>query len=239
MRNLPVILETDDFIAVNKPSGLLSIPDRYNERLNSAVRILKTSGKEIFVVHRLDRLTSGILMFAKNAETHQYLSTLFEKREIEKKYTGIVVGRIHEQSGTIDTPIAEHPYKKGEMVVVRKGKPSVTHFETIETFGQYSVVVFRPVSGRTHQIRVHAKHIHHSLACDPVYGDGQPVFLSSFKKNYRLNKPGDLERPLLNRLGLHASSLSFTDRRGNRHFLEAPLPKDMNAVIQQLRKAVK
>lgn len=236
MRNLPIIKETADFIAVSKPSGLLSIPDRYNEHIPSALSMLRSHYNEVYTVHRLDRLTSGLLLFARNAETHQYLSSLFEQRDIQKTYTGIVTGRMTETEGTIDAAIAEHPYKKGEMVVVRKGKPSITAFETLSTFSHYSVVNFRPVSGRTHQIRVHAKHIHHPLACDPVYGDGKPVYLSSFKRKFRLGKNELEERPLLSRLALHASSLRFTAGDGQHFLLEAPLPKDMNAVVQQLHK---
>jgi 23S rRNA pseudouridine1911/1915/1917 synthase len=94
-------------------------------------------------------------------------------------------------------------------------------------------------TGRTHQIRVHCKHIGHPIACDPLYGDGKPVLLSSFKKKFKLSKEEENETPILNRLALHSFSLSFTDRQGNPVTLEAPLPKDMRALIQQLDKIKK
>lgn len=223
-------------MAVNKPSGLLSIPDRHDENIDSVLKILKRMYGEVYVVHRLDRLTSGILLFAKTASAHKHFSKLFEKRKIEKYYTGIVSGRMEKSAGLIEAPIAEHPYRKGEMVVHKRGKPSSTEYEVLETFNPYSVVRFKLLTGRTHQIRVHAKYINHPLACDPVYGDGKGIFLSGIKKNYHL-APGRLEeRPLLDRLALHASSLSFTGPDGESYHIEAPLPKDMNAVLQQLQK---
>jgi 23S rRNA pseudouridine955/2504/2580 synthase/23S rRNA pseudouridine1911/1915/1917 synthase len=91
-------------------------------------------------------------------------------------------------------------------------------------------------TGRTHQIRVHCKHIGHPIACDPFYGDGKPILLSSIKKKYKLSKDEEEERPILNRLGLHSFSLSFTDRQGSLVTMEAPLPKDMEALIKQLDK---
>lgn len=236
MKSIEIITETPDLIAVNKPAGLLSIPDRHDADSPSAVKLLRKQYPDVFVVHRLDKLTSGILLFAKNAAAHKYLSDLFQKRAIEKVYAGIVAGKMTEMTGRIDAPIAEHPFRKGEMMIQKKGKPSVTDFEVRKVFNQYSLVYFKPLTGRTHQIRVHAKHIHHPLACDPVYGDGQPVFLSSIKRHFRLGKNEVEERPLLSRLALHAQSLVFTDINGEHHHLEAPLPKDMRAVIQQLKK---
>ncbi len=237
MKDLPILALTDDFLAVNKPSGLLSIPDRFDDTAESAVSILRKKYSDIFVVHRLDRLTSGILLFARNAITHKFLSGLFESRRIGKIYTGIVVGKMTEREGKIEEPIIQNPYRKGEMMISRKGKKAITGFKVLEAYHNYSVVNFVPLTGRTHQIRVHAKYINHPLACDPIYGDGKPVFLSSIKRNYHLGKDVLEERPLLNRLALHASSLSFPGPNGKAYLIESSLPKDMNAVINQLRKA--
>lgn len=236
MKTLPILIETDDFLLVNKPSGLLSIPDRFNESIDSVVKILRRTHPEIFVVHRLDRLTSGILIFAKTPEAHKHFSDLFKNRKIEKIYTGIVSGKMETGSGIIEAPIAENPYRKGEMVVHKKGKPSATEYQVVESFTRFSLVKFKLLTGRTHQIRVHSKYINHPLACDPVYGDGKPIYLSDIKKGYRLGKNQLDETPLMNRLALHASSLSFVGSEGKNYSVEAPLPKDLNAVIQQLRK---
>lgn len=231
-----ILLETNDIIAVNKPSGLLTIPDRHDPNQSSLSQILKKKKEEIFVVHRLDKFTSGVILFAKNPEVHRFLSLQFENRQVRKEYTGIVTGKMNELSGTVEAPIEENRFRKGEMIVSKRGKSAITHFESLEVFNLFSVVRFMPVTGRTHQIRVHAQYINHPLACDPLYGDGKAVFLSSFKKKYNPGKQHQEERPLLNRVALHASSITFQDSSGNRISIEAPLPKDMHALIEQLKK---
>ena len=236
MKGYSLIFENDDFVAVNKEPGTLTIPDRHDETQASLYRLLTQKYGKIYVVHRLDRDTSGLLLFAKNESTHKYLSQLFEQRKIEKKYLGIVRGSMPSKSGSIDEPIAEHPFRKGEMAVSKKGKPSLTDYEVQEDYGIYSLVQFDIHSGRTHQIRVHSKFLGHPIICDPVYGDGKPVLLSSFKKKYKLSQNELEERPIISRLGLHSYSLHFTDPHGKSYDLEAPLPKDMKALMQQLKK---
>lgn len=236
MKDPDIILEHPDFVVINKEAGMLSIPDRFRKELPSLYQILGRKYGKIFIVHRLDRDTSGLILFARNEESHRYLSGLFEKRAIQKTYLGIVQGSLQEAEGTISAPLAEHPTKKGTMVVHAKGKPSVTNFLMVEDFGVYSLVQFRIESGRTHQIRVHAKQLGHPVAADPIYGDGKPVLLSSFKKKFRLSKDDLEERPILSRPGLHAFQLKFSDKEGKEISLEAPLPKDMKALLNQLRK---
>jgi 23S rRNA pseudouridine955/2504/2580 synthase/23S rRNA pseudouridine1911/1915/1917 synthase len=175
-------------------------------------------------------------MFAKNETTHRFLSQQFESRATEKFYNGLVLGRVYEEEGIIDEPIGEHPAKKGLMTIVRKGKPSITAFRLLNAFSQYSWMEFKILTGRTHQIRVHMKHMGHPIVCDPLYGDGKPVMLSSIKKKYKLGKDVLEEKPLLNRLALHARELRFTDMAGNTVTVEAPVPKDLRAVLQQLGK---
>jgi 23S rRNA pseudouridine955/2504/2580 synthase/23S rRNA pseudouridine1911/1915/1917 synthase len=236
LKGLSIIFENDDFIAINKEPGMLSIPDRHDETQFSLYKILSQQYGKIFIVHRLDRDTSGLILFAKNEATHKYLSQLFEQRNIEKKYVGIVRGSLPEKNSSVNEPIAEHPTKKGVMVISKKGKPSLTNYEVLEDFGIYSLVRFDIQSGRTHQIRVHTKSIGHPIICDEVYGDGKPVLLSSFKKKYKLSQNDLEERPLISRLALHSTSLHFADIHKKEFFIEAPLPKDMKALLQQLRK---
>ena len=211
LKGVSIIFENDDFIAVNKSAGMLTIPDRHDETQLSLYKILTDKYGKIFIVHRLDRDTSGLVLFAKNETSHKYLSQLFEKRNIEKIYLGIVRGSFADKTGSIDEPIAEHPFRKGEMTTQKKGKPSLTEYTTLEDYGIYSAVQFNIHSGRTHQIRVHMKFAGHPIVCDPVYGDGKPILLSSFKKKYNLSKGEEEERPILNRLALHSYRLSFRD----------------------------
>ncbi len=130
----------------------------------------------------------------------------------------------------------EHPGKKGVMIVHKKGKAAVTDYEVLEEFGKFSLLKFQIHTGRTHQIRVHMQHVGHPIVCDELYGDATPVLVSSFKHRFNLSKKEDEERPILSRLGLHAERLQFTDESGTKYNLEAPLPKDMKALLQQLRK---
>ncbi|MEO6455748.1 MAG: RluA family pseudouridine synthase [Ginsengibacter sp.] len=234
--DLSIIFETDQFIAVNKPAGMLTIPDRYDETLTSLYKILERQYQKIFIIHRLDRETSGLLLFAKDEATHKYLSQLFENRNVEKFYLGIIHGSLQNNKGVIDEPIAEHLTNKGMMVINQKGKSSLTEYEVIEDYSLYSLVKFKIHTGRTHQIRVHMKHLGHPILCDEIYGNAQPVLLSSFKKKYKLSKHDEEERPILKRLALHSYQLKFNDSPGVHHEFTADLPKDMRALLQQLKK---
>jgi 23S rRNA pseudouridine1911/1915/1917 synthase len=233
-----IIYEDDDIIVLNKPAGVLSIPDREGKDI-SLKKMLKEKFGEIFTVHRLDKGTSGLIVFAKNENSHKHLSIQFEHRNTEKIYHGLILGSPLEKKGAIDAPIAEHPVKKGLMMIHRKGKASLTDYEVMEELGKYSWATFRIHTGRTHQIRVHMKHIGHPVACDDQYGDGKPILLSSIKHKFKLSKNELEERPLLSRLALHASSLKFSMSNGEIKWLEAPLPKDLKAVLQQLNKSKK
>lgn len=231
-----IIIENDDFIALNKPSGLLSIPDREGKEI-SLKSLLQEKYGQIFTVHRLDRDTSGIIVFAKNETSHKHLSKQFEERQTEKIYMGLVMGSPANKKGSIHLPIAEHTVKRGMMIIHQRGKESLTDYEVLEDFGIYSWVQFRIHTGRTHQIRVHMKDIGHPVVCDELYGDGKPVLLSSLKKKkFKLSKDAEEERPIMSRLALHAFRLSFILPDGSKKILEADLPKDLKATLQQLRK---
>lgn len=233
---VPIIAENDSLVVVNKPSGLLTIPDRFDAQLPSVKTRLQQQYGNIFVVHRIDRDTSGILLFAKNEDAHKYYSAAFEERTIVKKYLGLVHGSPLQSSGTINKPIAHHPVQKGKMVVHRSGKPSVTHYRVMQNFGLYSLVEWQIETGRTHQIRVHMQDLGHPIVCDELYGTPEPIFLSRIKRKFKLSKNEEAERPMLNRLALHAFSLDFTSQENRQIHLEAPLFKDMQATLTQLGK---
>lgn len=230
-----IIFENDDFIALNKPSGLLSIPDREGKEV-SLKSLLQEKYKHIFTVHRLDKDTSGLIVFAKNEAMHKHLSLQFEGRQTKKIYTGLVIGSPAEKKGSINLPLAENTVQRGVMIVNRRGKESLTDYEVIEDFGIYSWMQFQIHTGRTHQIRVHMKEIGHPVVCDKIYGDSKPVLISSLKKKYNLSKNELEEKPILGRLALHAFQLSFKDLKGNLIELEAPIHKDIRATLQQLKR---
>jgi 23S rRNA pseudouridine1911/1915/1917 synthase len=229
-----IIFENNFFVAVNKPSGLLSIPDRLGQE-PSLKDALKARYENIYTVHRLDKDTSGIIVFAKDEDSHKQLSQLFEGREVEKFYQGLVHGKLMNESGSIDAAIMEHPGKLGKMITHVKGKASLTDYVVLESFRLYSWLQFQIHTGRTHQIRVHMQHLGHPIVCDELYGDPSPILLSALKKKFKLSKHDDQERPLMNRLALHSHKLSFTFN-GEKFELEAELPKDLRAMLAQLRK---
>lgn len=235
MKALEILLETEDLIAINKPAGLLSVPDREQSEPSLKDLLLEKYGR-IFTVHRLDKETSGVIVFAKNEATHKFLSQQFEERTTAKFYNGLVLGKVYDEKGVIEEAIIEHPTKKGMMTTARKGKASITEFELIKSFPHFSWMQFRILTGRTHQIRVHMKHFGHPIVCDPLYGDGKPVFLSQIKKKFKLGKDVLEERPLLNRLALHARELHFMDSEGKQHIVTAEVPKDLRATLAQLEK---
>jgi 23S rRNA pseudouridine1911/1915/1917 synthase len=230
-----VLFENDDMIVLNKPSGLLSIPDREGKEISLKVMLQEAFG-QIFTVHRLDKDTSGAIVFAKNEAAHKFLSEAFENRTVEKYYIGIVMGEPAEDQKTMDGPIMEHPAKKGQMMVHQRGKASLTDYEVVERLKKFTLVKFQLHTGRTHQIRVHMANEGHPILVDPLYGDGAPILLSTYKKKFKLSKDLENERPIMGRLALHASELKLPLLSGETIEIIAPLPKEFSAFLNQFRK---
>ena len=229
-----IVVEDEHLVAINKPAGLLTIPAREGSEI-SLKNLLQQKYGNIFTVHRLDKETSGLVVFAKHEEAHKLLSQLFEGRDVEKFYQGLVIGKPVNEEGSIEGAIMEHPAKRGMMVINHRGKPSHTDYKVLESFRSFSWMQFQIHTGRTHQIRVHMKDLGHPIVCDELYGDGKPILISSIKRNYKLSKDELEERPILNRLGLHSWKLHF-NLYNKEYELEAEVPKDLRALLQQLRK---
>ena len=235
--SLEILSEDDDYVFLNKAAGMLTLPDRFDPMIPNLYHILTEHYGHIFVVHRIDKQTSGVIAFAKNADAHKALNGQFESHRIRKKYLVLVQGNLKDAEGSIDLPIGENPGKAGTMKIdTVHGKESVTKYRVIERFVRFTLAEAEPLSGRTHQIRVHFRAIGHPLAVDEIYGNTEGIKLSSLKKNYKA-KPDAIEKPLISRLTLHARSLCFSHFRNQAEMtVEAPLPKDFNSVIKQLRK---
>jgi RluA family pseudouridine synthase len=232
-----ILYEDEEVVVVNKSPFMLTIPDRYSPEKPNLYHWLQKHYGKIFIVHRLDKETSGILVFAKTEEAHKNLSRQFEEREVDKNYLVLVEGRVHQQAGIIDMPIAPHPGHPEKMIVSPAGKPSITHYKVLELFKNFSLLEANIKTGRTHQIRVHFQAIGYPLAVDSLYGKKAAFYLSDVKlKKFKLGKNQE-EQPLMARTSLHAWRLTFrhpeTDLPA---FYEAPMPKDFGAVLQQLRK---
>ena len=245
---LEVLRETPDWVAVAKPASLATIPGRAEtdsvlERLGRQLGLPSsgTADPRIRVVHRLDKDTSGVLLFAKNTATQRHLSHQFQNNTVEKQYLALVVGRPQDDQGDIDAPLDRHATEPKRMAVVKRGgRPARTGWKLEETFRGYALLRCFPKTGKTHQIRVHLKHVGLPLAVDPLYNPprpGQPaaLLLSTFKRDYRPTR-GEAERPLIARLTLHAHRLAFTDAGGERVTIESELPKDFRATLNQLRR---
>ncbi len=234
---IEILYEDNDLMVVNKPAGMLVVPDRFNDAIPALNKELeKQMGHKVWVVHRIDRDTSGVLCFAKNEATHRYLSIAFQERDVNKFYAGLVKGVVVPQEGRIENYLAEHPSGNGKMIVARKGKLAVTDYKVAEQWPLYALMQFQIHTGRTHQIRVHMKSIGHPLACDELYGDGKPFLLSDIKRKYRISGKDEEERPLMSRLALHAYRLEFAREDGTLISVESPLPKDIAACVNQLNK---
>ncbi|MDR0456370.1 MAG: RNA pseudouridine synthase [Treponema sp.] len=230
-----VIFQDEHIIAVNKASGISVGGDRWDESKERLDRLVAQAADKpiakLFTVHRIDRETSGLVVFAKDEVTHRQLSLAFEGRDIKKRYIAIVHGRPSWQETACDLSLIPNGNKQHQTIIDQyRGKKSLTRFKLLGSAGNLSVFEAFPETGRTHQIRVHAAALGFPVVCDSLYGKDKPVLLSAIKKNWR----GDPleEKPLLARLGLHAAELSLPAQT-----ICAPIPRDMAALIKQMEKA--
>lgn len=174
MKSIQIIYEDEHLIAVDKPAGQLVIPGRGQvEGEPLAGQVSSHIRKKAYVVHRIDRETSGLVVFAKDPKTHRVLCTLWESREIQKTYLAWVQGRLGREEGLLDYPL--RTFGSGRMGVDPKGKPSQTRYRVIQTQGEATLLEMQPLTGRRHQIRVHLFHTGHPVLGDPLYGRERPV----------------------------------------------------------------
>lgn len=237
-KQLQIIFEDAHLIAINKPSGLLVLPHRIKTEEVNLKKLLESLYPQIYMVHRLDRDTSGIILVAKDADTHKKLNQEFQEKRIEKIYWTLVNGKPNPPEYTITLKIAENNSHKGTYMVHKSGADAITHYKTIELFRNYSLLEIILETGKTHQIRVHMSAIGNPLAVDPIYGikDKEGIYLSSIKRNFKLSQDTE-ERPIMNRLTLHAKSLSFKHPHSNEKIsIEAPLPKDFMVLLKLLKE---
>ena len=235
-RQYKILLEDEYFLIAEKESGFLTIPDRYRPDIPNLYQSLKLDYGDIYIVHRLDKGTSGLVCFAKTREVHRVLNLQFEQRKPLKKYYAIVKGTPFIMEGTINAGLA--PNKVGGMHIdLKRGKSSITDYKVIESFRNFSLIEATILTGRTHQIRVHLKHLGYPLAVDEAYTQKEVLYLSEIKrKKFNLKKNTE-ERPLISRVPLHAYYLSFMHPVTNHKItVESNLPKDMKALLNQLRK---
>lgn len=247
---IPVLFEDPHLLALDKPAGLLISPDRYDPNrpnlmklLHAGIAAAKPWAHErqltyLSNAHRLDFETSGVILLAKTREVLVALADMFGCEKPEKKYIALAQGEPTETEFEVDAKLAPHPVKLGLMRVDPKnGKKSKTKFKVLENFSKfgYALLQCEPMTGRTHQIRVHAAHAGLKLVGDTLYG-GKPLWLSRLKQDYRL-KPGREERPLIARVALHAEALALPHPvTGETVTITAPWPKDLKVALKYLRQ---
>ncbi len=225
-----IVYEDDHFLVVNKPPFLSTLADRNSP--NNLQTLSKRYNESLSACHRLDKETSGAVLFSKSEEAYRHASIQFEDRKIQKIYHAVVDGLHSFSNEKIDLPIL--PLSKGVVKIdFRKGKDSVTYVNTLETFKRHSLIECKPLTGRMHQIRIHLCNKKAPIVNDQLYG-GEPLFLSQLKRNYNLKADSE-ERPLIQRFGLHAQKIGF-DNFSGQVIVEADYPKDMKVLLKQLRK---
>lgn len=205
---LEIIYHDQFLVAVNKPSGLLSVPGRGEDKVDSMATRVQKEYPDALVAHRLDRDTSGLLVFPRGAAMHRRLSLMFEKREMEKSYVAVVIGKLEHEQGEVNMPLmVDWPNRPRHIVDAANGKPAQTRYKVIsyDAESNTSRVLLEPITGRTHQLRVHMQALGHPIVGDTLYG-------------------GNAEG-LVQRLLLHAHTLDFTHPVNGKTFkLISPLP---------------
>jgi len=238
---LNILFEDDDIIIINKQAGLVVHPGKGNytgtlvhglkhhcENLSTLNEALRPG-----IVHRLDQETSGIMVVAKTNNAHSNIAAQFQDRTVEKTYMGISWGIWKEKEGCIDVSLKRNRKNPTTFCVDESGRKAVTYFKVLQDFRYMSVVEFYPKTGRTHQIRIHAMHMNHSIVHDEKYNGGvnrTKGFLPEVQRDIKLL----LKK--MNRHGLHAKQLSFNHPiSGERVNFTAELPQDMQTMIEHMQ----
>lgn len=213
--SVKILYEDENFLAADKPEGIASISEN-DVSIQTIHSILeKKYSTKIFIIHRIDKEVSGIILFARNPEAHKYLNDLFARRSIKKNYTALVHGRINEDRGRIDKPIRE--FGSGRMGVdEKKGKRSITDFKVIQRFDEFTLLDVSIITGRRHQIRVHLYSIGHPVVGDLRYGE------IKIQKQFP-------------RLMLHASRIEFPLPDKSSKIIESPIPEIISSFISKLK----
>ena len=215
---LTILYQDDSLLAVNKPAGLPTLPDGYHRAAPCLIDLLNQQFDRVWVVHRLDRDTSGVIVFAHTAEVHRALNLAFDSREVHKVYHAIVSGTPEWNDYVIDLPLRPDGERRHRTVIDRvHGNPAVTRVRVLERFARHTLIEAQPTTGRTHQIRAHLAALDLPLIGDGLYGSKDVT-------------------PLISRTALHARSIEFTHPVTYEVLsLSAPYPNDFISALAQLQ----
>ena len=214
--DLTVLYSDDHLLAVNKPAGLPTLPDGYDKTAPCLINLLKQQYGRVWVVHRLDKETSGVIVLARSAEIHRALNLAFDGREVHKVYHAIVTGVPLWETITNDTPLRPDGDRRHRTVIDRQhGKAAITHLRVLERFARQALIEAQPETGRTHQIRVHLAALHLPLAGDALYGGLRDLIARTALHACRIELAHPVEQEVLR--------------------VEAPYPLDFTEALRQLR----
>jgi len=230
---IEVLYRDDTLLVVNKPAGLATLPDGYNPTLPHIKSVLEKHFGPLWVVHRLDKDTSGVLVLARSATAHRSLNTQFEKRLISKVYHALVHGFPDWQETTVRLPLRPNGDRHHRTVVdLQAGKPAVTHLRVLDRFGEYSLLQAVPETGRTHQIRAHLTALGLSIVGDKLYGRKTDP-LDHDKSNRSDSSVGAGMS-----MALHAATLELTHPlTGHRLKFSAPYPPELEELLDRTRSS--
>ena len=227
---LDIVYEDEYLLVINKPIDMVVHPSAGHEEGTLVNALMAHCGDALStingvmrpgIVHRIDRDTTGLLVVAKGDMAHENLSDQLKARTLKRRYFAIVHNNITEDSGTINAPMGRNPNDRKKMAIVKDGREAITHFEVLERFGRYTLVACNLDTGRTHQIRVHMKHIGHPLLGDKTYG----------VKKEEFNLPGQM---------LHAGKIGFIHPKSGEYMeFEAPLPEVFEKTLNNIRNMCK
>jgi len=221
-----------DLLVFNKPAGLGTLPDGYDPSLPHVRSLLEPQYGRLWIVHRLDKDTSGALLLARTAAAHRSLNTQFEQGRVEKVYHALVVGDVPWEENTIDLPLRPNGDRRHRTVVDhQRGKSARTELRVLQRFQGFALLEARPRTGRTHQIRTHLAAIGIPIVGDALYGGPPALYPSDLTPGL---PRGDEEEVLLDRPALHARSIGFLHPvNGEMLCIEAPYPADFDLTVQQ------
>ena len=231
--NIEALYQDDAILVVNKPAGLSTLPDGYNPSLPHIKSVLEPQVGHLWIVHRLDKDTSGVLLLARSASAHRSLNSQFEQHLVSKVYHALVFGDPDWRTKTVSQPLRSNGDRLHRTVVDQvRGKPAVTHFKVLERFGHSCLVEAVPETGRTHQIRAHLFSLGLFILGDKLYARRADL------QDYEHAAQFDLSVKSGIAMGLHSRSLEFTHPlNGQRLKFKATYPPGFSAVLEHLRSS--
>jgi RluA family pseudouridine synthase len=236
-KKVEILYEDEHLLVINKPAGVDSTRGQFSTDsvLDRLSEIRPEIGDELRLVHRIDRETSGVMILAKTILAQRSLTNQWMEGNVRKTYLALVRGVVEPPTGTIDLPL-HNTGKKKEPVIAGQGKAAITEYQRVEQYRQFALLEVNPRTGRMHQVRVHLASIGLPIVADQIYGSGEPLLLSRFKRSYRPSKHKS-QRALIDRLALHANQITVVHPATNQEMtFNADLPKDFKRTVHQLEK---